>query len=80
MRTVGIALLFFALLAAVCLRTRVGSPFHRGVTRAVCSVWMLAGLSLIPGCRVGVNALTVACVSVLGLPGLGLVQVIALLP
>ena len=77
MRTVGIALLSFALLAAVCLRTRVGSPFHRGVTRAV---WMLAGLSLIPGCRVGVNALTVACVSVLGLPGLGLVQVIALLP
>ncbi|MBQ9301392.1 MAG: hypothetical protein IJ214_12875 [Clostridia bacterium] len=67
------------LLAAVCLRVRVGSRFHRGITRGVYAVWALMLLSLIPGFRAGVNTLTVACAGALGLPGIGLMQVIALM-
>ena len=74
-----LALAALALLAALCLNTRVGSPFHRAVTRGVCAVWALALFSLLPGARVGVNALTVACVGTLGLPGLGLLQVVGMM-
>ena len=80
MQEVVFALLSMGLLYAVCLRVRVGSRFHRALTRAVCAVWALMLFSLLPGARVGVNALTVACVGWLGLPGLGLMQVIALMP
>ena len=73
------ALTAMGAIAAVCLRVRVGARFHRGLCRAVCAVWALALFSLIPGVQVGVNALTVACVSWLGLPGLGLLQVIAMM-
>ena len=73
-------LLLFALLTAICLRVRIGSRFHHGVSRGVWAVWALILCGLIPGFRVGVNALSVACVGVLGLPGLGLLQVIALMP
>jgi len=68
-----------ALLAAVCLKTRVGSRFHRGLTRGVCALWALMLCTLLPGWGVGVNALTVACVGWLGLPGLGLLQVVAMM-
>lgn len=68
-----------ALLYAVCLRVRVGSRFHRVLTRAVCAVWTLMLFSLVPGAHIGVNALTVACVGWLGLPGLGMLQVIAMM-
>ena len=78
--SVGIGLLSLALLAAVCPRVRVGSPFHRALCRGTAAVAALADCSLIPGARVGVNALTTACVAALGLPGLGLLQVIALMP
>ena len=67
-------------LSAVCRRVRVGSRFHRALVRGVCALWALVAFSLVPGARVGVNALAVACVGWLGLPGLGLLQVIAIMP
>ena len=73
-------LIFFLLLAVICIRVRVGSPFHRGLTRVVCALWALIGCSLIPGIGIGVNAVNVACVSFLGVPGLGLLAVLARLP
>lgn len=69
----------FSLLALACPRVRVGSLFHRGLTRGVCAVWALMLLSLVPGFRVGLNALTVTCAGALGLPGIGLMQVVALM-
>ncbi len=75
-----LTLVFFACLALFCIHMRVGSPFHRGLTRAVCALWMLIFCSLIPGIGIGVNAVSVACVSLLGLPGLGLLAVVAGMP
>ncbi len=80
MRDVAVGLLALALLAVVCPRVRVGSRFHRGLTRALCALSALALFSLVPGARVGVNALTAACVSALGLPGLAVLQVISMMP
>ena len=79
MRDILLALASLALLAAVCLRVRIGSRFHRGLCRVVCAVWALMVFSWLPFARVGVNALTVACVSWLGLPGLGLLQVVGMM-
>ncbi len=70
---------FFMTLNAVCSRIRIGSRFHRAMTRAVAALFVLVLFSVLPFARVGVNALTVACVSLLGLPGLGMLQVIALM-
>lgn len=75
-----LTLFFFGFLAVVCIHTRVGSRFHRGLARAVCALWALIGCSLIPGAGIGVNAVNVACVSILGAPGLGLLAVLAHLP
>lgn len=80
MLSAGFGLLSLAALAWVCPRVRIGSPFHKALSRGVKAVGMLAFCSLIPGFRAGVNALTVACVAALGLPGLGLLQVIAMMP
>ena len=80
MFSAGIGLLSLTLLAVVCPRVRVGSPFHRAPCRGTAAVAALAACSLIPGARVGVNALSAACVAILGLPGLGLLQVIAMMP
>ena len=74
-----LALIFFAGLAFVCRNVRVGSRFHRGLSRGVCALWALLLFSLVPGVRVGVNALSVLCVGWLGLPGWGLLQVIAMM-
>ena len=71
---------FFSLLTWLCLRMRIGSRVHRMLIRVVCAVYLVLLFSLIPGVRVHINALTLACVSALGLPGLGLLQVIALMP
>ncbi|MBQ9198440.1 MAG: pro-sigmaK processing inhibitor BofA family protein [Clostridia bacterium] len=67
-------------LALICMKTRVGSRFHRAVARSVSAIWVLMALSALPGFRVGVNALSVACAGVLGLPGIGLMQVVAMMP
>lgn len=80
MFSILLILFFFAVLAFICVRVRIGSRFHRGLTRAVCAIWALAAFSLIPGTGVGLNALNVACVSALGLPGLGLLAVLARMP
>ncbi len=58
---------FFAMLTLIALRVRVGSRFYRGMRRAVCAAAALAVSGLI-------------CVSALGLPGLGLLHVIARMP
>lgn len=79
MRDVLLALFCLALLAMICLRVRIGSRFHRGLCRAVCAVWALMLFSWLPFSRVGVNLLTVACVSWLGMPGLGLLQVVGMM-
>ena len=79
MASILVAAAVFSLLALVCMRVRVGSRFHRGLTRGVCAVWALMLLSLIPGFRVGVNALTVLCAGALGLPGVGLLQAVAMM-
>ncbi len=76
MITTGI---FFTLLNAMCRRVRIGSRLHRAMTRGVCALFMLALFSCLPFSNVGINALTVTCVSLLGLPGLGLLQVITLM-
>ena len=73
-------LVFFLLLAVICIRVRVGSRFHRGLTRSLRALWTLIACALIPGLGIGVNAVNVACVSLLGLPGLGLLAVLARLP
>ena len=73
-------LLFFAALAFFCLRVRVHSPFHRALTRGVCALWALIFCSLIPGIGIGVNALNTVIVGALGLPGLGLLAVLAGMP
>lgn len=67
-------------LAWICPRVRVGSRFHRGLGRGLEALGVLLVLSLAPGFRVGVNALTVVCVALLGLPGAGMLQVIAMMP
>ena len=80
MASVALGLASLAALAAVCPRVRIGSPTHRALRRGAAALGLLAVCSLIPGFRVGINALSVACVGALGLPGLGLLQVIALMP
>ena len=62
----------------IALRVRVGSRFYRGMRRAVCAAAALAVSGLIS--PVGVNLLNLLCVSALGLPGLGLLHVIARMP
>ena len=69
---------FFAMLTLIALRVRVGSRFYRGMRRAVCAAAALAVSGLIS--PVGVNLLNLLCVSALGLPGLGLLHVIARMP
>ena len=76
----GLTAVLFAALAFIALRMRVGSAFHRGLQKCVCACLALFLCSLVPGMQAGVNALAVAVVAVLGLPGLGLLQVIALMP
>lgn len=80
MIAVGMGLSALAALAVICPRVRVGSPFHRALRRGVLALGLLTVFSLIPGIRVGVNGLTLLCVGTLGLPGLGLAQVIAAMP
>ena len=62
---------FFAMLTLIALRVRV-------MRRAVCAAAALAVSGLIS--PVGVNLLNLLCVSALGLPGLGLLHVIARMP
>lgn len=69
---------FFAALTLIALRVRVGSRFYRGMQRAVCAAAALAVSGLIS--PVGVNLLNLLCVSALGLPGLGLLHVVARMP
>ena len=71
---------FFGTLGYISHRVRVGSAFFTGMKRCVCAVWMLYLLSLVPGMRMGVNALSIATVAALGAPGAGLLQIIALMP
>lgn len=71
---------FFSSLGFISFRVRVGSAFFKGMKKCVCAVWVLYLLSLVPGMRMGVNALGVATVAALGLPGAMLLQVIALMP
>ena len=66
---------FFAALAVLTLRVRIGSRFYRGMRRAVCAAGLLAVSGLIS--PVGVNLPNLLCVSALGLPGLGLLHVVA---
>ena len=70
----------FALLYAFCMRVRVGSYVFRALSRAVGAVWALALLSLVPGVTIGLNALNILTVSLLGAPGAMLMQVIAWMP
>lgn len=69
---------FFSALAVLALRVRIGSRFYRGMRRAVCAAGLLAVSGLIS--PVGVNLLNLLCVSALGLPGLGLLHVVARMP
>ena len=68
---------FFAMLTLIALRVRVGSRFYRGMRRAVCAAALAVSGLISP---VGVNLLNLLCVSALGLPGLGLLHVIARMP
>ena len=69
---------FYARLSLLALRVRGGSRFSLGLRRAVCAAAALAVSGLIS--PVGVNLLNLLCVSALGLPGLGLLHVIARMP
>lgn len=71
---------FFALLYAFCMRVRVGSGAFCAMKRSVMAVWGIVFLSLLPGIRIGLNALNVMMVALLGAPGAVLLQVIALMP
>ena len=71
---------FFGALGCISHRVRVGSAFFTGMKRCVCAVWVLYLLSLVPGMRTGVNALSIATVAVLGAPGAVLLQVVSLMP
>ena len=73
-------LIFFGCLAFFCMRMRVGGLAHRGLTRGVCALWTLILCTLVPGLNVGINAVNVACIGTLGLPGLGLLAVLAQMP
>ena len=77
---IGLTAAFFTVLACIALRMREGSAFHRGLQKCVCACLALFLCSLVPGMQAGVNTLAVAVVAALGLPGLGLLQVIALMP
>lgn len=72
--------MFFALLYTICMRVRADSLLYRLIARAAPAACMLLCYSLLPFAGVGVNAVTLYCVSALGLPGLALMQVIALIP
>lgn len=76
----GLTMAFFVLLGAVAFRVRVGSAFHKGMKRCVYASLLLFFCSLLPGMQMGVNALAIAAVALLGVPGLALLQVIALMP
>ena len=76
----SITAVFFALLWTFCLHIRVGSSVFRMLKRGTCALWALIFLSLIPGMRLGINALNTAALAWLGLPGAVLLQVIALMP
>ena len=70
----------FLLLSLTAMRLRVGSAFHKGLTRCTCAGVVLLLGSLLPGIQVGVNALAIAAVAILHAPGLVLLQVIAMMP
>ena len=71
---------FFGTLGYISHRVRVDSAFFTGMKRCVCAVWVLYLLSLVPGMRMGVNALSIATVAALGAPGAVLLQVVSLMP
>ena len=71
---------FFALLYAFCVRVRVGSGAFRALKRSVTAVWALLFLSLLPGVTMGLNALNVLTLMLLGAPGAVMLQVIARMP
>lgn len=79
MLSAGFGVLALTALAILCPRVRIGSPAHRALRRGVMALGALWALSLLPGFRVGVNALTVSCAALLGLPGVAVMQAIALM-
>lgn len=70
--------LFFAALTLCTLRVRIGSRAYRGMQRCLYAAGMLFVSGLVSS--IGVNALNLLCVSLLGAPGLGLLHVLARLP
>lgn len=75
---VSFTALFFAALTFLTLRVRIGSRAYRGMQRCLCAAGMLFISGLVS--PVGLNALNLLCVSLLGASGLGLLHVIACLP
>lgn len=71
---------FFLGMYVFCMRVRVDSGVFRALSRGVQAVWALAILSLIPGVTLGINALNILTLSLLGAPGAMLLQVIAWMP
>ena len=77
---IGFCCVFFWILGSFCMGVRVGGRTYRAVFRSVCAVWALFILSAVPGMRLGVNLINIAAISLLGVPGGVLMQVIALMP
>jgi len=76
----GITAAFFALLTAGCMRIRVGGKVYRALQKGTGALWGLIFFTLVPGVTIGVNLLSVAALTALGIPGAVLLQVIALMP
>ncbi len=63
-----------------CLRYDPQKPHARWIQRGVTGLFLLHAWNLLPLPRLGVNPLSVMVTGALGLPGVGLMAVVNLLP
>lgn len=80
LQTIGILCLTALLLTAFSLRYDPQKPHARYLRRGVTGLLLLTAWNLLPLPRLGVNPLSVMVTGALGLPGVGLMAVMNLLP
>ena len=80
LQTIGILILMALLLTFFSLRYDPQKPHARYLRHGVTGLLMMLVWNLLPLPTLGVNPLSAMVVGVLGLPGLGLVAVMNMLP
>lgn len=76
-RTAGVSALFVLLMLLLSMRFTPFSRTHRALEKALRGAALALAISLVPNSGVGLNALSMLCAGALGLPGMGLLAVLA---